>query len=85
MHDNAIHDLALACWSELLSPIKRAAVKTNLAKWESCCSKTKLDRKINDRKMTSTIDYYAINAAVTEHWEIRTPRLTRRRTRNFDL
>ncbi len=23
MHDNAIHDLALAYWSELLSPVKR--------------------------------------------------------------
>jgi hypothetical protein len=30
MHDNAIHDLALAYWSALLSPIK-----TNLAKWVS--------------------------------------------------
>ena len=26
MHDNAIHDLALAYWSVLLSPIKRAAL-----------------------------------------------------------
>ena len=31
MHVNAIHDLALAFWSELLSPIKRAAIQTNLA------------------------------------------------------
>ena len=31
MHDNAIHDVALACWSVWLSPIKRAAVQTNLA------------------------------------------------------
>ena len=31
MHDNAIHDLALASWSVLLSPIKRPAIKTNLA------------------------------------------------------
>ena len=29
MHDNAIHDLALACWSVLLSPIKRPAIQTN--------------------------------------------------------
>ena len=29
MHDNAIHDLALAYWSELLSPIKRAASLAN--------------------------------------------------------
>jgi len=31
MHDNAIHDLTLACWSVWLSPIKRAAIETNLA------------------------------------------------------
>ena len=31
MHDNAIHDLALASWSVWLSPIKRAAIQTNLA------------------------------------------------------
>jgi len=31
MHENAIHDLALACWSVLLSPIKRAAIQSNLA------------------------------------------------------
>ncbi len=31
MHDNAIHDLALAYWSEWLSPIKRPAILTNLA------------------------------------------------------
>ena len=36
MHDNAIHDLALAGWSEWRSRIKRAAVKTNLADGESC-------------------------------------------------
>ena len=36
MHDNAIHDLPLAGRSEWLSPIKRAAVKTNLAYGESC-------------------------------------------------
>jgi hypothetical protein len=29
MHDNAIHDLALACWSELVSPIKRAVSLSN--------------------------------------------------------
>ena len=29
MHDNAIHDLALACWSVLLPPIKRAASLLN--------------------------------------------------------
>jgi hypothetical protein len=37
MHDNAIRDLALACWSVLLSPIKRAAILTNLAYGESVC------------------------------------------------
>jgi len=31
MHDNALHDLALACQSVLLSPIKRSANQTNLA------------------------------------------------------
>ena len=31
MHDNAIHDFALACWTVLLPPIKRAAIQTNLA------------------------------------------------------
>ena len=31
MHDNAIHDLALAYWSVLLSLVKRAAIQTNLA------------------------------------------------------
>ena len=36
MHDNAIHDLPLAGWSVWLYPIKRAAVKTNLAYGESC-------------------------------------------------
>ena len=36
MHDNAIHDLALSGRSEWLSPIKRSAVKTNLAYGESC-------------------------------------------------
>jgi len=29
MNDNAIHDLALAYWSVLLSPIKRAAYLSN--------------------------------------------------------
>jgi len=29
MHDNAIHDLALACWSVLLSPIKRTAPQSS--------------------------------------------------------
>ena len=29
MHNNVIHDLALACWSVLLPPIKRAASLTN--------------------------------------------------------
>ena len=29
MHDNAIHDLALAYWSDLLPPIKRAASLSN--------------------------------------------------------
>ncbi len=29
MHDKAIHDLALAYWSELLSPVKRAAALSN--------------------------------------------------------
>jgi hypothetical protein len=37
MHDNAIHDLALAYWSELLSPLNASAVKTNRANWESYC------------------------------------------------
>ena len=36
MHDNAIHDVALAGWSEWRSPIKRTAVKTNQADGESC-------------------------------------------------
>ena len=35
MHDNAIHDLALAYWSEMLSPLNAPAIKTNLANWES--------------------------------------------------
>jgi hypothetical protein len=34
MHEDAIHDLASDVWSEPLSPIKRAADKTNLARWE---------------------------------------------------
>jgi hypothetical protein len=29
MHDNAIHDLALTCWSEMLPPINRAASLLN--------------------------------------------------------
>ena len=36
MHDNAIHDLALASWSEWPSPINRPASLTNLAFDESC-------------------------------------------------
>ena len=55
MHDNAIHDLALVYWSELLSPSIAPAIKTNLAIWVSNLSITGLGRKIERRKMINRL------------------------------
>ena len=48
MHDNAIHDLALACWSGWLSPIKRAASLSNCnSQGKAVCDWLFLNRNIS--------------------------------------
>ena len=64
MHDNAIHDLALAGWSASLSPIKRAAVKTNLAYWESCL---RLVLELRDASPPLATVFHRVAAAIIEH------------------
>ena len=73
MHDNAIHDLALACWIELLSPIKRAAIQTNLACSGklSAISSEPLDTLRSSTTVSVATDY-PIVSTLLEHCEIRT-------------
>jgi hypothetical protein len=82
MHDNSIHDLSLAYWSELLSPLNAPAVKTNRANWESYCVCLKSNR--NNLKALRSRRWQANHR--TNHvrdchraLKIRTPMLTERR------